>query len=349
MNKKYLILTGSFWDGHNVAKNSIKNYLEERWEIVRVFDYADMFESKESTQRLYKFFAEDYPLLRKYYLKLLELHIWNVFAKKYFVNKYSQIVDNAINEFIPDYIISVFPVSQYFVWNYKEKYNYDFKFWVVITDATIPHPWYFEDKYIDKFFVVDKFSKKYLENKLPKRKDDIISTFFPLERKYFLDKSILKNDVIAILLTAFSYDFSIKLLRNLEKESFYKKVIIIKWRNDLVFWKLQNEFNHSKFEFSNFINIKDELKNIDIFISKPGWALVSECIAQDVYMIIPFFIYWQEEENIDFLERNDMWFFSKDVNRIVDFLKEWYKKTKLDNFKKVKNRDAVKNIIENLT
>jgi hypothetical protein len=34
--------------------------------------------------------------------------------------------------------------------------------------------------------------------------------------------------------------------------------------------------------------------------------MVSECVAQDTYMIIPFYIEGQEKENIDFLERNNL-------------------------------------------
>jgi hypothetical protein len=65
-------------------------------------------------------------------------------------------------------------------------------------------------------------------------------------------------------------------------------------------------------------------------------------------MIIPFYIEGQEKENIDFLERNNLWFHTKSTHKIIDFLKQWYKDIKLDNFKKIKNKNAIKDIIDNL-
>ncbi len=348
MNKKYLILTASYWDWHNAAKSWIQNYLEKKWEIVQVFDYANMLEAKQFSKNFYKFCSEKYPVLRKYYFKMVDLHTSNIVAKKYFTSKYSNGFNKMVNDFNPDYIISVFPISQYFVWHHKENHTLHFKFWVVITDSSIPLPWYFEDKYIDKFFVLDNYAKDFLAKKLPDRKDDIISTFFPLESKYFLDKEKLNNKTIAILLTWFPYEFSKRILEKLENEDFYEKIIIIKWRNDYVYNKLENEVKNEKFGYTTYLKIKEELKNIDIFISKPGWAMVSECVAQDTYMIIPFYIEGQEKENIDFLERNNLWFHTKSTHKIIDFLKQWYKDIKLDNFKKIKNKNAIKDIIDNL-
>lgn len=348
MNKKYLILTASFWDWHNGAKNGIKNYLEEKWEVVKVFDYADMLESKEFSQKFNLFCAEKYPILRKGFFKMIDLHISNIIAKKYFTSKYSKGFNKMVNDFNPDYIISVFPISQYFVWHHKENHNLHFKFWVVITDSAIPLPWYFDNKYIDKFFVIDDYTKEDLTKKLPNRKDDIISTFFPLESKYFLDKEKLNNKTIAILLTWFPYEFSKRLLDKLSKEDFYEKVIIIKWRNDFVYSKLENEVKNEKFDYIAYLKIKEELKDIDIFISKPGGALISECIAQDTYVITPFYIEGQEKENIDFLERNNLWFHTVSTHKIIEFLKDWYKNIKLDNFKKIKNKNSIRDIVDNL-
>lgn len=348
MNKKYLILTGSFWDWHNAAKNWIKNHLEEKWEIVKVFDFANMLKSKQFSQSFYKFCSEKYPILRKGFFKIVDLHSSNIIAKKYFTWRYSKEFDNMVNDFNPDYIISVFPISQYFVWHHKENHKLHFKYWVVITDSSIPLPWYFEDKYIDKFFVIDDYAKNDLSKKLPHRKDDVITTFFPIEEKYFFDKLNLNNKIIAILLTWFPYEFCKRLLAKLIIEDFYEKIIIIKWRNDYVYNKIENEINDERYKYTTYLNIKDELKNIDIFISKPGWAIVSECIAQDTYMITPYYIEWQEKENIDFLEKYNLWFHTKSTSKIINFLKAWYKEIKLDIFKKIKNKDAIKDIINNL-
>lgn len=61
-------------------------------------------------------------------------------------------------------------------------------------------------------------------------------------------------------------------------------------------------FHDTRFCFTEFIDIKNELKNIDIFISKPGGALMCECIAQDVPIISPSFTPGQEEGNIKLMQ-----------------------------------------------
>lgn len=70
--------------------------------------------------------------------------------------------------------------------------------------------------------------------------------------------------------------------------------------------------------------------------------------TKDTYVIAPYYIEWQEEENIKFLDRNNLWHHTVSTHKIIDFLKEWYENVKLDNFRIIKNKNAVKDIIDNL-
>lgn len=349
MKEKYLILTASYWSWHNSAKNAINNYLKNNNKEVIILDLVDFLSKNwKITQNFYSFASEKIPLIWQISFIFLDTKFINLIIKKYLELFYSEKFNNFINEIKPHFIIWVYPIWQYFIWNYISSFNKNFSYGVFITDSTISLPWYNKDKFIDKFFVIDSFTKNSLEEKIPNRKKDIINTFFPIEEKYFNDKVKLNNKKIFLLLTWLKSDFVINFLDNISNMDFYDEIVILKWRNENLYNKLKYSNKNNKFKFLDFINIKENLKNIDIFISKPGWALVSECIASSVFMIIPSYIKWQEDGNIKLLEDNKLWFYSKNIFFIKDFLKNWYKNIDMNNFSKIKNKFSIKNIIDNL-
>jgi len=349
MNKKYIILTASYWSWHNAAKNSFKNYLEENNQEVKIVDLVDlMIKNGPLTQNFYILASEKYPLIWSITYKILCTYFMNRLLKRVLVNLYWEKFNNIINEFKPDYIISVYPIWQYLISNYTKTNIKKFNFWVFITDSNISRPWYYGDESIDKFYVIDNKIKNSLSRTKKARKKDIKTTFFPIEEKYFINKKYLKNKNVSILLTWLNPQFSIKLLSVLDKRDFYENIIIIRWRNTELYDELKTKFTNSKFSFLEFVNIKEKLKDIDIFISKPGWAIICECIAQDVFLIAPSYIYWQEQWNIKLIERNKLWFYSKRVSKILHFLESSYKNVDISNFKKIKNRTSIKDLLDDL-
>lgn len=349
MIKKYIILTASYWSWHNTAKDWIKKYLEENNNNVLVIDLVDLLHhSWFLTQKFYIFAAEIIPVIWYLTFKILDTRIINIFFKYYFLTFYSKKFNKLVNEYNPDYILSVYPFWQFLAWNYIKNTSKKILFWTFITDWTLSLPWYYDDKCIDKIFVIDSLTKADLEKKLNNRKNDIINTFFPIESKYFLDKNALWNKNIWILLSWLKDEFVINFLNNLNKESFYDNIILIKWRNDELYKKLLNTFNNKKFIFHTFLDIKNELKNIDIFITKPGWAIISECIAQDVYIISPSYIRWQEEWNINLIEKYKVWFYSENIDNIMNFLQKDYLNIDIKNFGKIKNKNSIADIINSL-
>ncbi|MDD5770341.1 MAG: hypothetical protein PHE25_05200 [Candidatus Gracilibacteria bacterium] len=349
MNKKFIILTASYGSGNNAAKDGIKNYLQESGNKVLVIDLVKfMNEGGKSSELFYRFSSESIPILWQITFIIINSKIFNILFKYYLVLLYSEKFNKIVYDYKPDYIIGTYPCWQSLVGGYINKFKKTFNFGVFITDATISLQRYFDDKYIDKFFVIDYKTKEILAQKLVNRNNDIVSSFFPIEPRYFFEKNELKNNHICILLSGLKNNFLFTFLSKLNNEDFYKRITIIKGRNEKVYNKLKIKFENKKFIFQDFINIKEELKNIDIFISKPGGALISECIAQSVYFISPFYIAGQEKGNVDLIERNDIGFYSKDINKIIDFLKNKYKHIDINNFNKIKNKDSIKYIIESL-
>jgi len=344
MKKKYIILSASYWNWHNSAANSIKNHIKKLGDDVLIIDFIEFIGNKWNiSKKYYKFSSEKYPFLWYFTFKILNKKLINFFLKKFILN-FSNKFDKIINNFKPDIIIWVYPLWQNLIWGYLKNNKKTFKFWVFITDSMISLPWYFDNKFIDKFFTIDKYTENKLKEKLKNREADIKTTFFPIEEKFFLNKEKLKNKDIAILLSWLDEKFTSNFLKKLDKDNFYNEILVIKGRNEKLFQKLKI-FKNKKIKFFNYLNIKEKLKNIDIFVSKAWWALVSECIASDVFMIIPSFLPWQEKWNIELIKKNNLWICSNNTNKIINFLKKDYLNIDLNNFKKIKNKKAIENIL----
>ena len=89
------------------------------------------------------------------------------------------------------------------------------------------------------------------------------------------------------------------------------QILVITGRNEHLKDKLSKMLDstiHNKniclLGYTNKMN--DILASIDVLISKPGGLTTTEALLNDVPMIVPYFIPGQEEENADFLVKNNM-------------------------------------------
>lgn len=348
--KKYLILSASYWSWHNAAAWAIKNSLEKKWEKVEILDMTDLLKKWWDNSKKFYSLSEKIPFIWDATFTLLDQQFTNeildIIFKSIYQNKFNQFLE----ECNPDYIICTFPNWPIFLNNYYKTHKKIAKIWVIITDAIeIWMPWHYSSDLIDYFFMIDENTKQIFKKKFKHRRNNLFVSFFPIEEKYFINKKSIQNKHIAILLTWLKAEFTAKLLNKLKEEEFYEKITIIKWRNEKLFDKIKNKVRNSKFEYIEFLDIKTELKNIDIFITKPGWALMCECIAQDVPLIAPSFIPGQEEWNIKLLEKENLWIYEDSAEKVVFFLKflNWDKF--LPNFHRIKNKDSVEFIIKKIT
>ncbi|EKE28630.1 MAG: Monogalactosyldiacylglycerol synthase [uncultured bacterium (gcode 4)] len=347
--KKYLILTASYWTWHNAAAGAIKKHLIQKWDGVEILDMTELLVKWWDNSKKFYSLSEKIPFIWDATFTLLDQQftneILNMIFKSIYQKKFNKFVDN----YLPDYIICTFPNWPIFINNYlltRKKY---FKTAEIITDAIeIWMPWYFSSDIIDNFFVIDKNTKSIFKKKFKHHKNNVSVSFFPIEEQYFVNKESIQNKQIMILLTWLKPDFVTSLLQKLKDETFYDKVKIIKWRNDSVYNKVKQKMKDSRFEFIDFVNIKDTLKKVDIFIAKPGWAIMCECIAQDVPIIVPSFIPWQEEWNIKLLEKESLGFYEPNPEKIIFALKFVDFKRFLPNFKKVKKKNSIAYIIDKM-
>ncbi len=123
---------------------------------------------------------------------------------------------------------------------------------------------------VDHYFVIDEESKKVFHEKFQHEKQNVHTSFFPIENRFFLTKKSIHPETVAIVLTCMQKKFVVDMLAKLDKSSVIKKVLILKGRNDQLFQELQREFHDEKFVFMEFLNLKENMKDIDIILGKPG-------------------------------------------------------------------------------
>ncbi len=343
--KKVLILTWSYWGWHNVAASSLWAFYESQWrdaKILDIIDFVNKFLAK-SSKEFHKISCEEYPSVWKTFFNVTDFPI--IARILYWVKdpiwqpKFNKIIDT----YKPNVVISVFPFWNWWVKNYlKDKWQ-KFIRWIVVTDAiNIQSFWYVRPFYVDKYFVIDEFSKKKFIDKFDYPSDKVVTSFFPLKKKIFIDKENIWNKNVLFLLTWIN-----KLFADWFLSVTNANVTVLRWRNNklyeylkLIFWQ--------KFIFIDSMNISENLGKFDIFIWKPWWAITSECIATDTFMFVPNFIPWQEEWNLQLLELNECWIYESDPVKAEFLRKHLNFNSFLDSFKKVKIKEPCDIIYKNL-
>lgn len=351
--QKYLILTASYWNWHNTAKDNIKAHLEEKWEQVQVIDLVTFLAHKwwRSARKFYEF-SEKLPMMWDITFNVLGKEIVNDMIDLYCKSFSQKWFDKMLTDYNPDYIICTFPIWQYFIKNYIKKHKKTFKVWVVITDAieVVTAWYYYSEKVVDYFFTIDEETKHSFIKRYDHKENNIFSSFFPIQEKHFVNKLTISNKRVYFLLFGWlGKEYAEKLINEIKNKNFFEEFVIIKWRNPELFDELKEKFgNHKRIKFEDYFDIKWNLKNIDIMITKPGWAIMSECIAADIFMFCPKFTPGQEEWNIKLIEKNKIWIFEQDAKRTA-FLLEYLDFNKfLPNFYKLKNEKSIEFILEKM-
>ena len=343
--KTLLLLTGSYWWGHNAAANALKIFYERNWwnvVLIDIIDFINKFLAK-STKEFYKVSSEDYPKVWETFFNITDFPL--VARILYWIKDpvWQPRFDKIISDIKPDVVISVFPFWNWWVKNHIKQNWHNFKRWIIITDAiNIQSFWYVRSVYVDKYFVIDEFSKREFVKKFNYPEEKIEVSFFPILPEKFVNKNKIWNDKLLLLLSWLSKEFVDKFL-----EITQAKVTVLKWRNDELYNYLKEKYEN-KFNFLDFMNILDNLKNFDIFVWKPGGAITSECIATDTFMFVPSYIPGQEEWNLKLLELNECGLYESAPVKL-EFLRKYLDYNSfLNNFRKVKKKNSCEIVFKSL-
>ena len=331
--KKVLILYGSYGGGHLSAAKAIRQYLNENYdvktEMVDCIEYVNKFINKLTTGA-YKWMAKRAPSL---WGKIYANSQHGLFAGiSIRANKaMSKKLNKLILEEKPDIVISTHPFSSQMVSYLKENKKTNCKLVTVMTDFAPHDQWLVGHEYSDAFFVANENMKKYLIN-FGVAEKKVHSTGIPLSLKFssafnkdeiYKEFGLNKSKPVILFFGGGEFglgkDRTVQILKSLINNLTTYQIIAISGRNKKMNSRFKNlvEQSHAsdRVKVFDYVNKVPELMSIsNIVVSKPGGLTTSESLASNLPMLVINPIAGQEEENAEFLEKNQVgvWLRKKD-------------------------------------
>lgn len=343
--KKILIFYGAYGGGHLSAAKAIRNYLDKNYPdcetlMVDCVEYINKYLNKISTTA-YKEMAKKFPWMWKFVYNNSEhgaLARISTTSNKLMSKK----LNNILQEFSPDLIISTHPFSNQMCAYLKKNKKIDCKIATVLTDLAPHSQWTVGSEYIDYFFVANNEMKNSLSDEgIADFK--IFVTGIPLSERFkaSFDKDLickdfgLSSDKKTILFfaggefglgrrkTTFIFRALIRLFKDFQ-------IVAISGKNKRMFskfCKLVDGYNVSdRVKVLDYTDKVPELMHISsIVVTKPGGLTTTESLVSGLPMIIVNPIPGQEEENAEFLVRNGVAVWIKDDDNIARILKNLYR------------------------
>lgn len=339
--KKALIFYGSYGGGHLSAAKAIKTYLQENYdvevEMIDCINYINKYLNKVSTAA-YKEFAKKMPWMWK--------HIYNQSkdgALSHISNTTNRLMSRKLNQLIqeynPDFIVSTHPFSTSMCAYLKQKGKITCKLSTIMTDYHIHPQWLVLYGYTDYFFVSNDEMKEDMI-KLGINDERIFVTGIPVSEKFssskFNDDETYKEfglskDRETVLffaggefglgrdITYMTLKALIRLFRKLQVVAISGKNKKMNKRfNDLV----ENTHSEDRVKILEYTDKVPELMHISLgVITKPGGLTITECMVSNKPILIVNPIPGQEEENAEFLVSNDVAVWLKKGDNISRVLK----------------------------
>ena len=233
-------------------------------------------------------------------------------------------LDVIIQEFKPDLVISTHPFSNQMCTDLKKKRKINCKIATVLTDFAPHAQWTVDSDFIDYFFVSNYEIKKALTDDYGVAEFKIFVTGIPISERYlqsFNKEEIYKEfeldpnrDVILFFAggefglgrkrTRMIFRALIRLLKNTQ-------VVAISGKNNRMYNKFLDlvEIHNAqdRIKVFKYTTKVPELMHISKYvITKPGGLTTTESLVSGLPIVIINPIPGQEEENAEFLEKNNL-------------------------------------------
>lgn len=367
--KKILIFYGAYGGGHLSAARSIKNYLEANYKDCEILmldcvEYINKYLNKISTTA-YKEMAKKAPWIWKKVYNNSEhgaLSKISTTSNKLMSRKLNTI----LQEFSPDLVISTHPFSNQMCTNLKKNKKIKCKIATVLTDMAPHSQWIINSEYIDYFFVSNREMKEALSDSgIADFK--IFVTGIPLSEKFkytfdldsiYDDFELDKNKTTVLFFAGGEFGLGRKrtslVFRALIRLCKNYQIVAISGKNKKMYLKFKNLVDSygvsDRVKVLEFTDKVPELMAISNFvITKPGGLTTSEALVSGDPLILINPIPGQEEENAEFLVRNNVAIWIKKEDNIARILKNIYRHPeKIEELKKNISNLAKPNSTKNI-
>jgi len=329
--RKILVLTTSTGQGHNQAANSlIETFTESGFNCIKHDFLANNNKLvNDLVVKSYEISASKFPSIYGWFYKLTDnkyINSLNYFIFAGATKKLSKLIENEN----PDLIIGTHPFTVNIIDHLKKK-GLATPFISVVTDFKAHYT--YVSPLVNAYITASESTKNSLIDRSVK--EDIIYPIGIPIRESFFEKDITiteikDNDYFNLLLMSgsmglknISYVLD-ELLTNKHK----LRITVVCGTNEKLLHSLEKKaeakYLDKKLHIIGFSNdIASFMDYSDLLISKPGGLTVTEAIAKNLPLIIPFVIPGQEMENTEFLTSNGYAYYVKDyksINSIVDKL-----------------------------
>ena len=342
---KVLIFYGSYGGGHLSAAKSIKLEIETYYPDIEVkmvdcIEYVNKYINKITTEA-YKELVKKVPQLWN--------HVYNdsqsgpLASISTTSNKLmSYKLNNLLQEFNPDLIISTHPFSTQMCGILKDRGKINCKIATVLTDFHIHAQWLLFSEYMDYYFVSNEQMKQdMMDLKIPSEKIHVtgipVSTRFSenfdkpaIYKEFELDPE--KETILFFAGGEFGIGRNTTVMALKAFERLFKnvQVVAVSGRNPKMkakFEKLVETTNSQhRIKVLEFTNKVPELMSISsMVVTKPGGLTVTESLVSHLPIIIINPIPGQEEQSAQFLVENNVAIWIKKDDNVARALKNLYR------------------------
>ena len=366
---KTLIFYASYGGGHINAAKSINEYLKNNYknidvELIDCMKYVNKTIEKMTT-KAYNGMAKKVPWAwGRIYSDSQKGPLAHITSRS---NKILAIkLLKLLREKNPDLIISTHPFGSQMCSYLKRKKKISAKIATIMTDFAPHDQWLVGSDFTDYYFVAHDKMKKYLVKKgISKQK--VFATGIPLSSRFLqphdkekiLKELNLKSEKKTILFFG-GGEFGLGKTRTVEIfESFVSyctdmQIIAIAGKNEKMktaFEKIVSKYKRKDsvivFEYTSQV---PEFMNVsDLVVTKPGGLTTTESLASNLPMIVINPIPGQEEENAEFLEKNEIAIWIKKDDNVIEILENLFShpdklKTMKENTKKLAKLHSTRDI-----
>lgn len=310
--KKVVILTAPIGGGHNAASKAIKEYADYYREdievvVVDVLEYIRPILSKIAG-KTYEINVKNFP---EFYGWQYDLNnSTDGMLGKNNLSPFLSKLKELVEEFTPDLIISVHPVSVTSIIKIREKYGFDFKVMVVVTDFDYHASWINKD--VDMFIVSSSFMKlKLVADEIPLDRimDTGIPTSIDIQKKMSKTKArkllnLKDKKTILIMGGSFGAGNLKKLMTSILQSSLDIQCVFIAGSNKRakkILAKLSENSGKDIIVEGYTNQISRYMDAADFLVTKPGGLTVTEVLIKNIPLVITKPIPGQEEENSNYL------------------------------------------------
>jgi len=330
--KKILILYGRPGMGHLVTANALMAVISKKYPEVEI-ESADAFDFLYGPLRygypyFYNHVVANVPFLfrmlydgynNKIIQKALE-QITLLFVKK------TQFI-SFVKDFSPDFILSTNPLPLQLVALMEEKNIINILSANVCTDFGFHSLWHSPE--INYYFVAnEEIKKSLLDHKVNLDKIKItgipVRPVFnrPLNRQEILDDLNFDSSQPVLLIVGgqLKYKELLRVILGIKKKNNSVQFIVIAGRDK----KLQKKLEKSELKKEKNIKIFGMVSDMekfmtasDLILSKAGGSTTAECLVKCLPMIVYRAIAGQEEDNVDYLVKNNAGVKARNIKEII--------------------------------